>query len=112
MRLTDLFETWNVQPLLISIAKTGLSPIHDKVLALGTNNTGQSKLIFHKASREELLPAQKYHMISEQQIQQEGLDTGVFVEKAAEALKDKFLLSYNSNFQYSFLSEVLEDHQA
>ena len=109
MYLKELFETWQLEPLLIATATTGLSCVTDKVIALGTNDTKESKLIFQKVSREELLPAQRYHCISEQQVLQQGLDTPLFVEKVTEALEGKFLMSYNPLFQYKFLSELLEE---
>ena len=102
---------WGAQPLLITTATNGLHCEKDKLLAVALVNpeTGIRDLFFHDTHGQELIEAQKYHCITEEVMNTWGRSTEAFTLLVEEALKDKVLLTYNPQFQYGFLSNLLQD---
>lgn len=114
MQLKELFsDMWNVEPLLITTATSGLEPNKDKLLAVATRNPNNedepAEVIFQETHGEELIKAQRYHLISDEMMYSKGLSGENFTDALRKRVEGKILLTYNVDFQLAFLSRVLED---
>ena len=78
---------------------------------MGTRDpeSDETHIYMREAHGEELLPAQKYHQITEEMMNTLGVSEYQFAEDVEKALKGRLLLTYNTNFQYGFLSKSLQD---
>lgn len=112
MYLKELFELWQQKPLLVSTATNGLNAEKDLLLAVAIKNPLEEsktyELFIRETHGEELLPAQRYHQLTEEIMNSLGLPEEDFLQKAESALKGKLLLTYNTSFQYGFLSKALQ----
>lgn len=111
MYLKELFELWQQEPILISTATNGLNAEKDLLLAVALKKPLEGKsyeLFIRETHGEDLIPAQRYHQLTEELMNSMGLPEEVFLQKTEEALKGKLLLTYNTSFQYGFLSRALQ----
>jgi len=111
MYLKELFELWQQEPLLVSTATNGLNAEKDLLLAVALKKPLEGKsyeLFIRETHGEDLIPAQRYHQLTEELMNSMGLPEEVFLQKTEEALKGKLLLTYNTSFQYGFLSRALQ----
>ena len=110
MQLTELYETWDVEPLFLATATNGLDPRKDVVLAVATEGLdGAPVEFFNETYGEDLVKAQKFHQISVELMTQFGKKLTDFVDALQDRFKKKMLLSYNAPFQYAFLSALLNE---
>ena len=113
MQLKDMLsDVWNVEPLLVTTATTGLDPHKDKLLAVALKDPTTDfppTVLFQETHGEELMKAQRYHLISDELMYSKGLDEDSFMEALEGAIRGKTLLTYNTDFQHAFLSIALED---
>ena len=111
MYLKELFELWQQEPILVSTATNGLNAEKDLLLAVALKKPLEGKsyeLFIRETHGEDLIPAQRYHQLTEELMNSMGLPEEVFLQKTEEALKGKLLLTYNTSFQYGFLSRALQ----
>ena len=110
MLLTELFETWDKEPLFIAIATNGLDAKKDKVLGVAAKNADMlDTVLLRETHGEDLMKAQKYHQITDELVYQAGLPDSDFIESVSTLFKDRVLFSYNTPFQYAFLSALLNE---
>lgn len=111
MRLKELFETWNKNPVLFAIATNGLDPNKDKVLAIALTSDldkGLDDLFLNETHGDELMKAQKFHTITEE-LMRYAIPESDFIENIKNSFNDAILLSYNAPFQHAFLSSLLQE---
>jgi len=109
--LMDLMNTDSLT--VLATATTGVSD-HDELIAVSTATLGndtskpRGKFMMRKVPVDKLLPAQQYHGISEQQMQEHGMDDDSFKACLADAINGApALLVYNPGFQKQFLDPYL-----
>lgn len=111
MSLKELFELWQQKPLLISTATNGLNAEKDLLLAVATRDPESETTVrfLRETHGEDLIPAQRYHQITEELMNTYGLPEDIFLREVENVFKGRLLLTYNTNFQYGFLSRALQE---
>lgn len=114
MRLTELFDTWGIKPLLMTTATNGLTPGKDKLLGVCVKDpefSSGGRLLLNYTTGVDLQQSSKYHGISQQDMQSAGLQEAQFIDELDKLLSEDNLavLTYNVPFQSSFLGECLPE---
>lgn len=110
MSLTDWFETWETNPVLLTIATNGLDCDTDRLLAFNLYSPLKDKkelrLIYTTGT--ELLKSQTIHQITEDDmafLSRTPEEQKIFLENIVE---NNILLTYNVPFHYGFVSKFIE----
>lgn len=94
---------------LVATATNGLKPQSDRLLGVTIGNQGNQIMLLRKTDLEDLEKAQDYHRISYDLMTTAAYGEGDFKSAVELKLKDKYVFTYNPSFQYSFLTQVMEE---
>ena len=95
--------------VLVATATNGLKPQTDRLLGVTIGNQGRQVMFLRQTDLEDLEKAQDYHKISYELMLDTAYEESDFKAAIELKLKDKYVFTYNPSFQYSFLTQVMEE---